>query len=166
MSNRFVEIIYIGRNLFLKESHPLLFLMLSNISQALRVTQQGIRNYEMQDPGYVCKQFLNIKHGSMKELFLISKRFLGQSGYAGVRKLSPRDEMKMADQPKESVLSKQIICNTKHFSYNIPRKHLINSILAYGQPIDITPLCCLAVKLSLSAVKAVMVHAGSCTFTI
>lgn len=64
--------------------------MLSNISQApTRVTQQGIRDYEMQDP-WIRIQAISLYQAWLNEgNFLISKGFLGQSGYTGVRKLSP-----------------------------------------------------------------------------
>lgn len=165
MNNRFVEIIYIGRNLFPKESwcsnHQLLFLMLSNISQAPWITRQGIRAYEMQDT-WIWIQGISLHQAWLiGETFLISKEFLGRVAIQVWGKFFPRGGMKMADQSKESFLSRQIICYTKHFIYNIPCKHLINS-KAYGQP-----MCCLAVKLSLSLdVEALVVRAGSCTAQI
>lgn len=117
-------------------------------------------------PGYLYKGFLFIKYSSTKELF----QFLRDSWGTGVTQVGgnflPRGGRKMADHSKESFLSMQITCYTKHFSYNIPCKHLINSNTC-GQPIDITPIRCLAVKLSLSLfVEAATVRAGSCTAPI
>lgn len=98
-----------------------------------------------------------------EETLLISKGLLGQSGDTGVRKFltQGQNEHAVADDSEESFLSMQmIICYTKHLSHNIQCKHLINS-KAYGHLTDITPISCLAVKLSLSlAAEAVTVHAG------
>ena len=73
----------------------------------------------------------------------------------------------MADDSEESFLSMQtIFCYTKHLSHDIQCKHLINGKV-HAQLIDTTPICCLAVKLSLSlAAEAVIVHAGPRTAPI